>query len=300
MMPVSTARFLYDFEFINAGCPAADHNPLLDVDNTFATYFTNFMITLVCLIFAATIFIIKKSQQSKNYYMVYFLIGIGLLFFVSAVGHVVVTSSDQPTISMYVGLAIIPNSFGSIALLLLLLSFYGIDRSAAAPWNILWWSITVILVSFAIISVIFAEVLISVQLILFLATHVCASIVYFQKMCCKCNSSSSHHDHNLMRRKYFGITGFGFIIMISGIGVQFLLAPYCGDGQYENCFDKCPLPAPTFNHNALFHVLYLIGTILIGVSEIHALRHTDESEEVDMKVIEKGDDTWEDNDSHKV
>jgi len=35
---------------------------------------------------------------------------------------------------------------------------------------------------------------------------------------------------------------------------------------YENCFEECPLHY-TFNHNAVFHVLFLLGLLILMVSE---------------------------------
>lgn len=58
----------------------------------------------------------------------------------------------------------------------------------------------------------------------------------------------------------------GVAMMIAGMLVQVVLAPQCGDAAYANCFKDCPLPAPSFNHNALFHVLFAIGLAVLGAA----------------------------------
>jgi len=65
----------------------------------------------------------------------------------------------------------------------------------------------------------------------------------------------------LLARNYVGAVGTA--LMISGYAVQVILAPTCGDAAYAQCFKDCPLPAPYFNHNALFHVLFAIGIGLL-------------------------------------
>merc|ERR1712232_20823 len=59
--------------------------------------------------------------------------------------------------------------------------------------------------------------------------------------------------------------GAGIVFQIAGFAVQIALSPTCGDAAYENCFRDCPLPAPYFNHNALFHVLYAVGMVPVAI-----------------------------------
>ena len=47
----------------------------------------------------------------------------------------------------------------------------------------------------------------------------------------------------------------------TGFIVQVTLESRCGDDGYEDCFVDCPLPA-NFNHNALFHVLVVVGMLI--------------------------------------
>lgn len=54
-------------------------------------------------------------------------------------------------------------------------------------------------------------------------------------------------------------------LMISGILVELCLDDACGVQGYKHCWRDCPLPAPSFNHTVLFHVLYGIGFIILGI-----------------------------------
>ncbi len=287
-MLISTPRILYDYEFINAGCPVEDYNSVYDPDDTIATYSTNFLITLVCLIFATFILLRKghESQTKNKYYMATFFIGVGLGFFVAGVAHAVIKTSDDPTYIIYARFTRLPAGLGASALLLLLLKFYGLDRSAAAPWNIVWWSLATIVVLFASITSI-VEQLLFINQVFFLAAHLCAALVYFQQMCC--NNSRNIVTSSMIKRKDLGIRGFAFVILLGSMLIQMLLAPLCGIGGYKDCFEKCPLPAPTFNHNALFHVLYLIGLIVLGWNELqaspvnHAIKSEKEVDEEDFQ-----------------
>jgi len=58
---------------------------------------------------------------------------------------------------------------------------------------------------------------------------------------------------------------FGCVVMIAGLLVQVLMAPTCGDPGYEVCWKDCILPAPYFNHNALFHALFAVGMLILAI-----------------------------------
>jgi hypothetical protein len=69
-----------------------------------------------------------------------------------------------------------------------------------------------------------------------------------------------------------GLQGFGWLkagasaLMLGSLAIQLGLRGVCGDGGYPDCFRSCPLPAPDFNHNALYHIVYASGLGLLGVA----------------------------------
>ncbi|CAK0839955.1 unnamed protein product [Prorocentrum cordatum] len=68
------------------------------------------------------------------------------------------------------------------------------------------------------------------------------------------------------------VTVVGIVLIIVGYLAQPVLDPICGDSQSADCFSQCPLPAPYFNHNAMFHLLFAIGLAVLGVTlSLHPL-----------------------------
>ena len=94
---------------------------------------------------------------------------------------------------------------------------------------------------------------------------------------------------------YFIGKALGTVSMILGYVLQALLAGKCGDSAYEKCFADCPLPKPMiFNHNALFHVVYLIGMVVLGLfedispsvtSKGFSYRSIDDSDKTDHEMV---------------
>lgn len=56
---------------------------------------------------------------------------------------------------------------------------------------------------------------------------------------------------------------FGALLLALGYLVQGGLAPTCGGAAYKDCFKDCILPAPHFNHNALFHTIEAVGMLIL-------------------------------------
>jgi hypothetical protein len=56
------------------------------------------------------------------------------------------------------------------------------------------------------------------------------------------------------------------LIMALGFVLQQVLNQNCGDPGYADCWKACILPAPAFNHNALFHVLVAIGMTILAIN----------------------------------
>jgi len=69
-------------------------------------------------------------------------------------------------------------------------------------------------------------------------------------------------------------------VLMIGLGfvVQGALASTCGPAAYPDCFKDCILPAPHFNHNAVFHTMVAVGmlTLLIFMSNSPDMSEDDE------------------------
>lgn len=69
----------------------------------------------------------------------------------------------------------------------------------------------------------------------------------------------------IAQRSFFNlIKAFGIFVVVSSFLTQFSLRGKCGDDGYVVCFEECPLDPIRFNHNALFHVILLIGLVILA------------------------------------
>merc|ERR1719498_360384 len=66
------------------------------------------------------------------------------------------------------------------------------------------------------------------------------------------------------------INGAAVSLCALGFLVQVLLEPTCGRAGYDSCWEDCVLPAPDFNHNALFHVMVAVGLLVLGARMVAA------------------------------
>ena len=254
-----TSRVIYDYDFIKASCPEEDYFSLLNVDDSFGTYSTNFLITFVCLFFAMKI-IVTKSQTN---HLAYYFIGIGLTMLVAGITHLFQKSvfGDSLAEKVIDGLPKLFNGLSCLPMVLLGLKVYRVDRFSQFPLNLVWWFKSLITVILVITLVVTGRSM--VLLFFILLIHVGVMCVFVQQMCC-----TRSNNGEIDSKKHYGLKGFGIFNILFGYAVQVLLAPTCGTVGYKDCFEKCPLPAPYFNHNALFHVFYVFGVFVLGWSEI--------------------------------
>uniref|UniRef100_A0A7S3Q8B1 Uncharacterized protein n=1 Tax=Chaetoceros debilis TaxID=122233 RepID=A0A7S3Q8B1_9STRA len=59
----------------------------------------------------------------------------------------------------------------------------------------------------------------------------------------------------------------GMLVSVLSLTPQIILSGACGDDGYKACFEDCPLDPIKFNHNALFHVILLIGYVILAWAE---------------------------------
>jgi hypothetical protein len=67
------------------------------------------------------------------------------------------------------------------------------------------------------------------------------------------------------------IKALAMLLSAVGLLVQVSLAGTCGGPGYERCFEDCPLPnAGSFNHNAVFHLFMVASFAAYGIAEVIA------------------------------
>ena len=180
----------------------------------------------------------------------------------------------------------------SILLVLYGMKILGVSRTSKNPKKVYWWVVTLILTIVVVYSVIvnnlaFVGVL-GIVAFLFIA------IVYAGQICK--TKKNDDEEGNKKTSFYAAVKALGAATMIGGNLIQLILAPKCGDAAYEECFVDCPLPNPmVFNHNGLFHVVFLIGLMILAFGEISSPSSRVEAcsatsdVEVSSSTIENGD-----------
>mmetsp|Transcript_135915 Transcript_135915/g.202124 ORF Transcript_135915/g.202124 Transcript_135915/m.202124 type:complete len:292 (-) Transcript_135915:119-994(-) len=268
-------RSLYDQEFLEAGCPPEDFDEVYKVDDTIGTWVTNIVILGFCLLAVLKLSMCSPNNKNNNKYMIAFFFFNGLSFGVAGVFHAVVHRSDDPSKDPYTRAFYALYGISTVCFSLAILGL--VTDNAVA-----WWVVALITTALTVYTTIVidhfvAGVLVNIGIIL-----PAACIIYGIQAC---RRPSHHHKCNNVV-KIVGILG-----MILGVVIQLVLRGTCGDGGYEDCFEDCPLPHPTkFNHNALFHVVHLVGVILLAAAEARnpSLRSTphadDDGDGMDYKA----------------
>ncbi|OEU12104.1 hypothetical protein FRACYDRAFT_263130 [Fragilariopsis cylindrus CCMP1102] len=247
-----TSRILYDQNFIDAGCPEADYNQDFELDGTVGTWSTNFAIAFVGVVAFVKLgsYGCATASHYINVLMPYFFLAMGISFFVAAIGHIVVTSRSQKQ-SKAIFEVITSVFFGGSSILLALygLALVNICMLSHETWKKgIWWTTLTLLTAVGIYAAFEMMAAISFMgMLVYLTT----TVLYL-----------------VARPKIYVIKALGTLIMLASLVIQIILRTKCGDPAYVDCFKNCPFNNPMeFNHNGLFHVVYLVGIAILFVAE---------------------------------
>ena len=247
-----TSRILYDQNFIDAGCPEADYNQDFELDGTVGTWSTNFAIAFVGVVAFVKLgsYGCASASHYINVLMPYFFLAMGISFFVAAIGHIVVTSRSQK-LSKAIFETITSVFFGGSSILLALygLALVKICMLSPEKWKKgIWWTTLTLLTTVVVYAVV--EMLAAV-VIMAMLVYLTTTVLYL-----------------VARPKIYVIKALGTLIMLASLVIQIILRTKCGDPAYVDCFKNCPFNNPmVFNHNGLFHVVYLVGIAILFVAE---------------------------------
>lgn len=163
-------------------------------------------------------------------------------------GHQI-TEEQEETLNQYLlRLAAVFANVGTFSLirvvLLYMTKFEGTVR-------LLWWLCSIVI---TILGVVFAVDLYIISGLAGLVAVLCALMAHARQW-------------RQTRELALLLKSVSFALLVVGGVVQILLAPLCGYDAYPDCFEDCPLPAPDFNHNALFHVFAMFCYGLYGLGE---------------------------------
>jgi len=247
-MPVEflATRRLIDTAWVAAGCPGSPPDDT-NVDDTIGTYASNYLIFVIGV--TAAIAFHQNTKEINLYYYLYvcFFVFTALGYGIAGIYHQVVHYEQDERLPKYK----IPLRIG-YCFVILGNNALGLLGNHLLPCTghlikILDGIITIICTS------IFIEMIIDSKLPSLLLVGVLSVLVTTYLMIVWAT-----------KRKWF--RSIGMFLCLVGFIVQTTLADKCIRTGYQNCFADCPLPAAYFNHNALFHVLYAIGFLIVGIS----------------------------------
>lgn len=233
--------------WVAEGCPGGSAPPGTNLDDTFATYSTNYLIAVVGI--AAAVSTSTSAGTSKPYkilsFLFFFLTGLG--YGISGYRHhildvnVEVTRSSRNMFFESVSFTLTVLGTACLALLMNHLTSQGLRA----------------MILDGIVVLVFGAVSLQTMIapnILLVGVITIVGLLY---------AAGAWAAQGKLGR------ALSMFLCVAGLLTQVVLAPKCGGPAYETCFADCPLPAPQFNHNALFHVLYGIGLLGAGVFMKH-------------------------------
>jgi len=236
--------YSYDLDYLESGFEL-EYDETTKADDLIGTYVTNYAVFIVGLISAVIIWL---TTQHKGGIMTCYFLFVGLGYGFAGVGHQFF-SNDIGKISYTLGLIVV--HIGNTFLALLAIRFFTSSLYA-----------TVGCAAINLIIIIFIGIKgFEPALITGAAIDVGATVVFLVQA-----------RVQIGFRFAFVAKALGIVIQLAGGMVQFLLSSKCGPKAYEDCFEECPLHY-NFNHNALFHVIFLVALLVLLVSEIIVPSH---------------------------
>lgn len=233
-------RLLWDSEYVEGGCEGEGPPPNTAVDNSPGTWITNYLIGAVSLGLSILILVMRRKSPSLDSKMaIFFHFFTGLGFSIAGYMHQISTvTSDEYVLGRLAYTSILIGN-----------AFFAYLGMKIAGWGSTRVLMPIILTCITVI----VYVALTFDMLVTYIFLVFTTIVMFA-ICLSRRSSSG-------RLKPVGV---GFLL--AGFILQQGLASLCGAGGYSDCWKSCPLPAQSFNHNALFHTMYALGLSILGFS----------------------------------
>jgi len=251
-------RVLYDEDYIDSNCTIG-YEESYNIDNTAATYLTNYAIGVIGFIAAVHIlFQFSKHAFISGIPMALFFGINGLAYAIAGIGHQLTKQQDdlvEEQILSRLSFALVAVSNSILIATGVTLVTKNITWVIRIVWVII--NLAVLLHSLIAGSLIYVGVL---GIIAYFGMSVVYFILYIR----------TRSDDGQRFIVYITKSVSMVILLVSYI-VQITLAGKCGSlgDSYENCFRDCPLPdASVFNHNALFHVIFGVGLGLFAVAQL--------------------------------
>jgi len=256
-MAFELGRRLYDMDYVEGGC-IGPPPPGTNVDDTFGTYATDYLIGIIGIGGALALLLSSKPADFYKNLGANYLFWTGAGYGLAGLLHQVFHEDEQNENHMRLWkLSYIFTLFGVMALGLLVNRLLLAKNPSLGKSEVCMNAVVLVVTGGVIAQNLFGEPTLII-------TGVCLGIMTLYALIVWALWSS-------------WAKVLGCVLQIIGFIVQVALAPQCGDDAYAECWKECPLPAPYFNHNALFHLLYAIGLLIVAATMISHPEVTEES-----------------------
>jgi len=260
-------RVLYDMEYLDMDCNGLPFDPLTWVDDSVGTYATNFAIALAGILTAVLLAVVRKRKEADTLLMVGIFASAAVGFFVAGVGHIVFRTNDAPYFKAVYSLSYAFNGLSGLLTLqygLKLIDCFGsTDEGAMYKYK---RGVYIVLSLAAVVPIILSVVWSSLLVVIAMNTIAAFLLIfaYLRRATTKPNTKNN--------RWYYVLKAAGVVTIVASGIVQLFLQSKCGsEAAYKDCFRECPFKNPAvFNHNGLFHIIYLVGMILLAWGEVQA------------------------------
>jgi hypothetical protein len=243
---------LYDQAYLDANCDSAVVPLNVDngVDSSIATFSTNYVIAVITLFFATIVLLhaLKNDKECTGKFMSLYLASTGVAFGLGGIGHQFSEEKEELLNRILLPIVSFFGNVGTYSLLyVVLVSHLKVEGILRAAWALMATALTVYGSAVALYDP--------------NPTGIPGFIVILSALVTQARQMWR------FRKIAIALKLCGFVSMVIGGIVQLSLSSVCGFDGYPECFRRCPLPAPEFNHNALFHILAIVFYVLYGVGE---------------------------------
>lgn len=235
-------RQLYDMDYVKGGCQG-DPPPGTNFDNTAGTYATNYAILVVGVL--GTVAAVSRLPMPNKAAAASFFLLTGGGYGLAGYGHQFIQGEGHHPVFT---ISYVLVTVGKIGLLVLVNEMLTSVSSCVGTALRIGLNVMSVLVGTVVVYFIAAQ---NNMLLAGIFHGVCflyALIVW--AVMCKCDLV------------------IGALLCAVGLAIQPVLAEKCGDPGYASCWKDCPLPAPYFNHNALFHTFFAVGLLVLAIGTL--------------------------------
>lgn len=214
-----------------------------------ATYATNYVIAMVALLYAFMLYPKQQDKEQVGKFVCLYLSSTGIAFGVAGVGHQITKEQEELLNQFLLPLTAFAGNVGTFCLFRILILY---TKEWEGPVRVAWWVLAICVTVVGAVMAVSSPIITGMVGLISVVSALIVHTLQFIKS----------------KKSALLLKALAFVFLLIGGIFQMVLAPLCGYDAYPDCFPDCPLPAPDFNHNALFHVFAIICYVLYGLGEL--------------------------------